>query len=56
VDELASSSQVAREVIGAETIVDYTPTEGLLERFSKQLGTALGQGVTATLTSGYRLR
>jgi protease-4 len=56
VDELGSSSQVARDVIKAETIVDYTPTEGLLERFSKTLGTALGRGVSATLSGGSLLR
>lgn len=56
VDELGSSSQVARDVIGAETIVDYTPIEGLLERFSKGLGTALGRGVSETLSGGSLLR
>jgi protease-4 len=50
VDELASASDVARDVIGAETIVDYTPTEDLLEKFSKRLGTALGRGVGQVLS------
>jgi len=49
VDELGSASYVAREVIGAETIVDYTPQEDLFERFSKKFGTALGQGVGQVL-------
>jgi len=56
VDELASSSYVAREVIGAETIVDYTPTEDLLEKFSKRLGTALGNGVGQVLNGGSLIR
>ena len=38
VDGLASSSHVARDVIGEETIVDYTVEEDILERFAKRLG------------------
>ena len=45
VDELGSAGYVAREVAGAETIVDYTPKEDLLQRIGKKFGTALGQGV-----------
>jgi len=45
VDELASSSYVAREVIGAETLVDYTPQPDLFERISQRFGVALGRGV-----------
>ena len=56
VDELASSSYVAREVIGAETIVDYTPAEDLLEKFSKRLGTALGRGLGEVLGVDSQLR
>jgi len=37
-DELGSSSYVAREVIGAEEIVDFTPEEDLAERLAKRLG------------------
>lgn len=43
VDELGSASYVAREVIGEETIVDYTPQEDLFEKFSRKLGTVLAQ-------------
>jgi len=49
VDELGSASYVAREVIGAKDIVDFTPKEDLLQRFSKKFGTALGQGVGKVL-------
>lgn len=38
VDALASSSYVAREVIGAETIVNYTVKEDIFERFAERLG------------------
>jgi protease-4 len=37
-DGLGSSSYVARELIGAEDIVDFTRSEDVLERFAKQLG------------------
>ena len=38
VDELGSSSYVAREIIGVENIVDYTIAPDFFERFSKQMG------------------
>lgn len=38
VDALASSSYVAREVIGEKTIVEYTVKEDILERFADRLG------------------
>lgn len=41
VDELGSASYVAREVIGAEDIVDFTYRENYLDRFAKRLGTAM---------------
>jgi len=45
-DALGSSSYVAREVIGAEELVDFTEKEDMLERFAKRLGA----GATASLT------
>jgi len=41
VDKLGSSSYVAREVIGAETIKEYTYEDDILERFSKKLGASI---------------
>ncbi len=55
VDALGSPAQVARDVIGAETVVDYTPAESLLERISKGIGTSLGHGISERL-SGTLLR
>lgn len=43
VDELGSASYVAREVIGAEDIVDFTYREAFFERFARQLGTAIAE-------------
>jgi protease-4 len=57
VDELGSASYVARDVIGAETIVDYTPEEDLFKKFSKKFGTAMGRGVGQVITGdGLTLR
>lgn len=41
VDELGSSSYVAREVIGAEEIVNFTSQPSLLERFAKRVGASM---------------
>jgi protease-4 len=38
VDEFGSSGYVAREVIGAKEIVDFTPQEELLDRLARRLG------------------
>ena len=52
VDGLGSASYVAREVIGAEDIVDYTIHETYLDQFARKLGTA----VAGTLSEKYQLR
>lgn len=41
VDGLGSTSYVAREIIGAEDIVDFTPHENVLQRVSRRVGAAL---------------
>lgn len=46
IDELASSSHVAREVIGEETIVDYTVQDDILERFAERLGATVAQVIS----------
>ncbi len=46
VDELASSSHVAREVIGEETIVNYTVHDDILERFAERLGSTVAQVIS----------
>ncbi len=43
VDELGSASYVAREVIGAEEIVDFTQRENVFDRFAKRLGSAMAE-------------
>jgi protease-4 len=51
VDELGSSSYVAREVIGEETIVDYTVQEDILERFAERLGSSVAQVISTKFFS-----
>lgn len=49
IDELASSSHVAREVIGEETIVNYTVKQDIFERFAQRLGSTVAQVISAQL-------
>lgn len=42
VDGLSSASAVARDVVGAEELVDFTHRESPFQRFSRQLGTSIG--------------
>jgi protease-4 len=44
-DALGSVDYVAREVIKAEKIVDFTPRENLAERFAKRFGMAMGDAL-----------
>ena len=51
-DGLGSLDLVAREVVKAEKLVDYTNTENIAERFAKRLGASVGQGAMAALRGG----
>lgn len=42
IDGLGSSSFVAREIVGAEDIIDYTPRPGYLQQFADRLGASIG--------------
>lgn len=44
-DEFGSVTSVARDVIKAENIVDFTPSEGLLERLTKRFGIGVGSSL-----------
>ncbi len=54
-DGLGSSSHVAREIIEAETIVDFTRKEDIFERLAKQLGVAAATTLSQ-VTHGWQLR
>lgn len=51
VDELSSSSKVARDVIGEETIVKYTVEEDIFERFANRIGTSAARVINSQLFS-----
>lgn len=51
VDGLASSSYVAREVIGEESIVNYTVKKDILERFAERLGSTVAQVINTQFFS-----
>ncbi len=47
VDAMGSPGYVAREVIGAEEIVDFTPRKDLFERLSDRMGAAVAETLRA---------
>lgn len=53
-DGLGSAEYVAREVIKAEDIVDFTPREGLAERLSRRFGAAFANTLTTLFATGLR--
>lgn len=56
-DGLGSIDFVAREVVKAEELVDYTRRSNMAERLAKQFGAALGESATKSLlSSGWSLR
>ncbi len=55
-DHLGSMDGVARDVVKAEDIVDYTVKENLAERFAKKFGAAVGAGASHALASTIKLR
>ncbi|HTT37463.1 MAG TPA: S49 family peptidase [Burkholderiales bacterium] len=50
-DALGSVDYVAREVIKAENIVDFTPHENLVERFTRRLGAAAAETLLLRATA-----
>lgn len=48
-DKLGNVDFVAREVVKAEEIIDYTPHENVAERLAKRFGAAVGQGAVRAL-------
>ncbi|MDJ0806529.1 MAG: S49 family peptidase [Gammaproteobacteria bacterium] len=58
IDAFGSSSYVAREIVGVEDIVDFTPEEDVWERFAERLGAGVAQGIAriSGLSDSVRLR
>lgn len=51
IDEFGSASYVAREVIGAENLVDFTYRESFFDRFARRVGTSIGEMLATRLGS-----
>jgi protease-4 len=50
-DHLGNLDYVAREVVKAEEIIDYTPRENVAERLAKRFGAGVGAGAVKALRS-----
>ena len=48
-DHFGSLDQVARDVIKAEEVIDYTPRENIAERLAKRFGASVGAGAVKAL-------
>jgi protease-4 len=55
-DAVGSVDYVAREVIKAENIVDFTPHENIAERFAKRFGAAMAEALLRTTGSTGAIR
>ena len=42
-DDLGSLDQVAREVVQAEEVIDYTQRENVAERLARRFGAGMGE-------------
>jgi protease-4 len=54
-DKFGNLDYVAREVVKAEDVVDYTPKENVAERLAKRFGASIGEGAVHALQSMGRL-
>ncbi|MDN3920906.1 S49 family peptidase [Roseateles violae] len=55
-DHFGNLDFVAREVVKAEDVIDYTPRENVAERLAKRFGAAIGEGAVKALRSLAPLR
>ena len=55
-DKLGNLDYVAREVVKAEDIIDYTRRDNVAERLAKRFGAAVGMGAVKSLAVGPQLR
>ena len=51
VDALGSLDFIARDVVKAEEVIDYTPRENVAERLAKRFGAAMGEGAVRAVRS-----
>jgi len=50
-DALGTVDSVARDVLKAEDVIDYTVREGLSDRVLKKFGAAMGEGAVRAMSS-----
>ncbi len=55
-DKYGNLDFVAREVIKAEEVIDYTQKEGVVDRLAKRFGASIGEGAVRALRSSVTLR
>jgi protease-4 len=55
-DSLGNLDYVAREVIKAEEIIDYTPRDNVAERLAKRFGASVGAGAVKAMRASATLR
>ena len=55
-DQLGNLDYVAREVVKAEELIDYTRRDNVAERLAKRFGAAMGEGAVRALKSVPALR
>ena len=55
-DKFGSLDYVAREVIKAEEVIDYTPKENVAEKLAKRFGASIGEGVVRALRATMPIR
>ena len=55
-DHLGGLDYVAREVVKAEEVVDYTPRENVAEKLAKRFGASIGEGAVRAAGGLARLR
>ena len=56
VDHLGNLDYVAREVVKAEEVIDYTPKENVAERLAKKFGAAIGAGAVKAMPGAFTIR
>ncbi len=55
-DKIGSLDFVAREVVQAPEVIDYTPKDNVAERLAKRFGAAMGAGAVRALQSSTHIR
>ncbi|WP_374568819.1 S49 family peptidase [Ideonella sp.] len=55
-DHFGNLDYVAREIVKAEEVIDYTPQENVAERLAKRFGASIGEGAVRTLRNVAPLR